>query len=89
MAVGATASDVLKMILRQGAWLASAGIVLGLAGAVLMRGTMSTIVYGVQTLDPLAYVTAGLFLLAATTAACFLPARHASRLDPVVALRLD
>lgn len=89
MAFGATASDVLALILGHGARLVAVGIVLGVIGAIVLRNAMSTMVYGVQTLDPLAYAAACLLLCAATVAACALPARRASRLDPAVALRSE
>jgi ABC-type lipoprotein release transport system permease subunit len=59
------------------------------SGAIMLRSVMSTVVYGVQTLDPLAYTAACLLLCAATIAACAVPARRASRLDPAVALRSE
>jgi len=89
MAVGATAADVLALVLGHGARLVALGVTLGLAGAVLLRGAMTTFIYGVQPFDPLAYATACLLLLATTMAACTVPARRASRLDPVVALRTE
>jgi predicted permease len=89
MAFGATASDVLTLILSHGARLVAIGIVLGLSGAILLRNAMSTMVYGVQTLDPLAYLAACLLLCAATIGASMVPARRASRLDPAVALRSE
>jgi putative ABC transport system permease protein len=89
MAFGATASDVLTLILGYGARLVAIGIVLGVIGAIVLRGAMSTMVYGVQTLDPLAYAAASLLLCAATIGACALPARRASRLDAAVALRSE
>lgn len=89
MAFGATASDVLTLILGRGARLVAIGIVLGVGGAVGLRSVMSTLVYGVRTLDPLAYAAACLLLCAATIAACAIPARRASRLDPAVALRSE
>jgi putative ABC transport system permease protein len=88
IAIGATSADVLALILRHGTRLVAVGVALGLAGAVLLRGAMTTLVYGVPTLDPVAYLTACLCLLAATIAACTVPARRAARLDPVTALRL-
>lgn len=89
IAFGATRSDVLALVLGQGARLVSIGLVLGLGSAVLLRGAMSTMVYGVRTSDPLTYATACAVLFAATIAACAVPARRASQLDPVVALRSE
>lgn len=89
MALGATPSDVFALILGQGARLAVLGVALGLGGAVLLRRAMSTMVYGVQTLDPMAYTIACLSLLTATVVACSVPARRAMRLPPAVALRSE
>lgn len=89
MAFGATAANVVALILGQGTRLVAIGLLIGLAGAVLLRDVMSTLVYGVRPSDPLAYLTAGLLLFAAAVAACALPARRAARLDPVVALRTE
>jgi putative ABC transport system permease protein len=89
MAFGATASDILALVLGQGSRLVMIGLALGLAGAVLLRGVMTTMVYSVGTSDPLAYATACLLLVIATVAACALPARRASRIDPAVALRSE
>jgi putative ABC transport system permease protein len=89
MAFGATASDVLTLVLAHGGRLVAAGLVLGVAGAIGLRNVMSTMVYGVQTLDPFAYAAACLLLCAATIAACAVPAKRASRLDPAVALRSE
>jgi putative ABC transport system permease protein len=89
MAFGATASDVLALILGHGARLVAVGLALGIGGAIALRSVMSTMVYGVQTLDPLAYTAACLLLCAATITACAVPARRASRLDPAVALRSE
>jgi putative ABC transport system permease protein len=89
MAFGATARDVIALVLGQGSRLVLFGLALGLGGAVMLRGAMNTLVYSVRTSDPLAYVTACVLLFAATVAACALPARRASRLDPAVALRSE
>jgi putative ABC transport system permease protein len=89
MACGATAQDLLTLVLRHGVRLVAIGLVLGLTGAIVLRDVMRTLVYGVQTLDPIAYSTAALILLGGTVAACALPARRASRLDPAVSLRSE
>ena len=83
IAFGATRADVLALVLGQGARLVSIGLVLGFAAAVLLQGAMTTMVYGVRTSDPLTYAAACAVLFAATIAACAVPARRASRLDPV------
>jgi predicted permease len=89
MAFGATASNVLALILGQGARLVSIGLVLGLIGAGLLRGAMTSLVYGVRTSDPLTYAAAAIVLFAAAVAACAIPAVLASRLDPATALRTE
>jgi putative ABC transport system permease protein len=89
IAFGATRADVLTLVLGQGAKLVAIGLVLGFGSALLLRGAMSTMVYGVRTSDPATYATACLVLFAATIAACTLPARRASLIDPVVALRSE
>jgi putative ABC transport system permease protein len=88
-AFGATAADVLVLFLRYGARLVCIGLIVGIVGAVLLRDSMSTIIYGVQTLDPLSFLAACVSLLMATLAASALPARRAADLDPAVALRSE
>jgi predicted permease len=88
MALGARASDVRQLILRQGVGLVAVGITFGLIGAYFLRGVMTTMVFGVQTLDPIAYVVACVVLGVTTLAACAIPAGRAARLDPVAALRI-
>jgi predicted permease len=87
MAMGAGAHDILRLILGQGARLIALGIVLGLAGAIALRGVMRSFVFGVETLDPLSYAAACALLIATTLAACALPARRAAHLDPAAAIR--
>ena len=89
MALGARGTDVLGMVMRQGATLAVAGALGGLLGAAAVTRLLRGMLYGVTPLDPLAYLGAGALLLAAATLACYLPARRASRLDPVRALRAE
>ncbi len=89
MALGAQISDVVGMVLRNGLGLAGAGLVLGLAGAVGATRGLRGFLYEVQPLDPLTIgaVTAGLAVVA--FAACYLPARRAAKVDPMVALRAE
>ena len=80
--------DVLALVLGNGSRLVIVGLVLGLAGAVLLRGVMSTMVYSVRTSDRLP-IWPRPFSCLPPVAACALPARRAARLDPAVALRSE
>jgi putative ABC transport system permease protein len=87
MALGATRGPVVRQVMGQGLALTAAGLVLGLAGATAFGRVMSAMLFGVSPADPvtLAGVTAVLFVAAA--AACYLPARRATAVDPLTALR--
>jgi len=89
MALGARALDVLKLVLRNGMFLASMGAVIGLAGAFAITRFMSSMLFGVSPTDVLTFasVTAGLLLIALV--ACYIPARRATKVDPLVALRYE
>jgi predicted permease len=89
MALGARALDVLKLILRNGMSLAVIGAVIGLAGAFAITRFMSSLLFGVSPTDIVTFtlVTAGLLLVALV--ACYLPARRATKVDPLVALRYE
>jgi predicted permease len=89
MALGAEPSQVLRLILRQGAELLLAGSAVGIvAGLVLVRA-MQSLLYGVSVADPLSFVGAALLLAIVALVACYLPARRATRVDPMVALRVE
>ncbi|HET9373246.1 MAG TPA: FtsX-like permease family protein, partial [Vicinamibacterales bacterium] len=87
MALGADRSRVLRQVLGQGLWLFSIGGTLGLGLAALGSTALTGVLQGVTPLDPLSYAAAILVLLAATMAACLVPARRAASIDPLIALR--
>jgi predicted permease len=89
MALGAERHDVFTMVIGQGAWLAFAGIALGLAGALATTKLMQNELYGVQPTDPLTFVAAALLLVMVTLLACYVPARRAIEVDPTTALRQE
>jgi putative ABC transport system permease protein len=87
MALGASASRVVSMVVLRGVALSAAGLVLGLSAAWLLAGAMSKILYGVAPTDPGTYVAVALLLCAIAAAASWIPARRAVRIDPIVVLR--
>ena len=95
MALGAARRDVLTIILRQGMTLALLGVALGLAGAFGLtkylesRTSLSQMLYGVEGFDPLTYGVTAVFLMLVALSACYIPARRATKVDPLVALRCD
>lgn len=89
MALGAQPTDVLRLILGGGARLALIALTLGLAGSFAVAQLLANQLYEVSPRDPLIFIAVPLLLLAATTAACWLPARRATRVDPTTALRAE
>ena len=89
IALGARRHEVLMMILRQGARLAFAGVAIGLLGALLLTQLMASLLYGVGARDPMTYAAVAILLVSVALAASYLPARRATRVDPVVALRYE
>jgi len=87
MALGAPQESVLRMILKQGMSLVLTGVMIGLAASLAVGQLVARMLYGVSASDPLSVTAAALVLLAVALLACYLPARSASRLDPLVALR--
>ena len=87
MALGARRSNVLAMVLRQGVALVVIGLALGVAGALALTRLMSTLLFGVQPTDVLTFTGVSVVLIAVAVIACFLPARRAASVDPIVALR--
>jgi putative ABC transport system permease protein len=89
MALGARPADVRAMVVRQGATLTAIGVVIGLIGAFALTRLMRTLLFGVTPTDPLTYVAIAVVLGGVALLASYLPARRATRVDPVVALRLE
>ena len=87
MALGAAQSTVLGLILKQGMSLVLTGVLIGFAAALLLGRLLSRMLYGISASDPISVAGAALVLLAVALVACYLPARAASRVDPLVALR--
>jgi putative ABC transport system permease protein len=89
LALGADRSQVLVMVLRHGLSLAAAGIVIGLIGAFALTRLMQTLLYGVRPTDPLTFVVVAAVLLLVALMASLLPARRATRVSPMIALRAE
>jgi predicted permease len=89
MALGASEGGVLTLVLRQGMVLAGIGLVVGLAGALGVTRVVNSLLFGVEPTDPVTFVAVGLFMLCVALVACVVPARRATRVDPLVALRMD
>jgi putative ABC transport system permease protein len=89
LALGAPASQVKNMVVRQGMALAIAGVVVGLGLALYLARFLATSLYGIQPRDPLVFVGVPLVLALVALVAVWLPARRASRIDPIVALRYE
>jgi predicted permease len=89
MALGAQRRDVLRLILGQGAKLALVGLGVGMIGAFLLTRLLSSLLYGVSPKDPVIFASVAIVLLALVLAACYIPARGAMRVDPMVALRYE
>jgi putative ABC transport system permease protein len=89
VALGAQPVDVLRLMIRQGMTLTLVGLIVGIAAGSVATRVLSDMLYGVSTTDPLTFVGVPAFLLLVAFVACYIPARRATRIDPLVALRYE
>ncbi len=89
VALGATAKDLLQLVIRRGLAIAAAGVLAGLAGALLANHLLAATLYEVNPLDLVTLTFVALSLLAVATLAIMIPVRSSTRIDPVVALRIE
>jgi putative ABC transport system permease protein len=89
MALGAQAGDVLRPVLGQGAKLAGIGIFAGALASLALSRLLARLLFGISATDPITFLEVALLLSVVALAACYIPARRACRLDPVIALRYE
>jgi ABC-type antimicrobial peptide transport system permease subunit len=89
MALGAQVKDVLALVLRNGMKLALVGVAIGLTGALWLTRLMSKLLFGVSPTDAATFAVVAVILLGVAFVACYIPARRASKVDPLVALRYE
>jgi ABC-type antimicrobial peptide transport system permease subunit len=89
LALGASQSEALRLILKQGLRLVVVGVALGLVSAIIVTRAMKTMLFGLSSTDPVTYVVLTLLLTAVALLACYLPARRAMKVDPLIALRQE
>jgi predicted permease len=89
LALGATPSRVLGMVMRQGMYYVATGLAIGIAGSLLLGRLMSALLFAVEPTDPITFIAVSVVLIAVAAAACFIPARRVTSIDPMLALRSE
>jgi predicted permease len=89
MALGATPHNILNLVVRQGMALAVAGVTIGLVAALILARLIQSLLFGVNASDPITFAGISLLLAIITLLACYVPARRAARIDPLISLRCD
>jgi putative ABC transport system permease protein len=89
MALGAQKTDVMRMVLGQGARIAGTGVVIGLAASLVLTRLLANLLFSVSAADPFTFAAVALALILVAMLACYIPARRTLRVDPVIALRYE
>ncbi|MCA1628406.1 MAG: FtsX-like permease family protein [Acidobacteria bacterium] len=89
VALGAQGSDVLRLVLFEGLTLVGIGIFFGLLASIALTRVLQSVLYGVSATDPATFVSVALLLAAVTLLACYIPARRATKVDPMIALKYE
>jgi ABC-type antimicrobial peptide transport system permease subunit len=89
IALGATPAKILSLVLKQGARVTAVGVVIGVVGSFLLTRAIRSLLFGLSPTDPLTFAAVALLLIAVALLACWVPARRAAKVDPMVALRYE